>query len=632
MNPSCSSLFHRVRRAWRTMLAAPMGAALLVLAACNGTAVVTLTSTASQDNFLAYRVGLVSVQLQGSGGKSALTVLPSSTTVDFAELTNLSEVLGAAAVSKGSYTQALVTVDYSSAQIVYDDGSVNGTALTPIGVNGQALGQVQITVTLDPNDPFTVASRGASQLALDFSMAASNLVDLSAKTVTVTPLIAASALQIDSKPVRIRGPLAGTAGGSGASTSFMMGVAPFNGTASGAGRLAIVPTDATDYEVNGIESTGSVGLTQLAGLSAGAFAVAYGTLSTADATTTTTSADGTQTTATSANVTFAATEVLAGSSVQGSGLDRVSGTVAARSGNTLSIEDGTLVAADGTETFLGGTTIVIMSANTLITVFGQTVAEINGPQQVSVGSSIDAFGVATSLSADNATLDASAGRIRIDPTSASGLVTQLGSGSLALGLTMLGGRTAAVFDFAGTGADPASYVVDTGTNSLSLANTAVGGPVIVTGFTTQFGAAPPNFTASALLDPTTIQAELIVDWGAGTASPFTTYDSSSIDVDIHNDSIGARHGIEVGAAVTDLIGMPSDPLIVPDATSSTTVFTIGHTASSTMESFNTYAAFIAKLQQELAGSVLATCVTAVGQYTPGTFTLSATSITLFLNN
>jgi hypothetical protein len=631
MNASCSSLFHGVRRAWRTMLAAPMGAALLALAACNGTAVVTLTSTASQDNFLAYRVALVSVQLQGPSGKSALTVLPSSTIVDFAGLTNLSEVLGAAAVGKGSYTQALITIDYSSAQIVYDDGSVNGTSLTPTGVNGQPLGQVQVTVTLDPSDPFTVASRGASQLALDFSMAASNLVDLSAKTVTVTPLIAASALQIDSKPVRIRGPLAGVAGASGASTSFMMGVTPFNGTAGGAGRLAIVPTDATDFEINGIESTGSVGLTQLAGLTAGTVAVAYGTLATADATTTTTSADGTQTTATSTNVTFAATQVLAGSSVQGSGLDRVSGVVAARSATTLSIEDGTLVAADGTETFLGGTTIVTMSANTLVTVFGQSVPEINGPQQVSVGSSIDAFGVATIVS-DNATLDASAGRIRIDPTSASGLVTQLASGSLALNLNMLGGRTSAVFDFAGTGADPASYVVDTGTNSLSLANAVVGGPVIVTGFTTLFGAAPPNFTASTLLDPTTIQAQLVVDWGAGTASPFTTYDSSSIDVDIHNDSIGARHDIQVGAAITDLIGMASDPLIVPDATSSTTVFTIGHTASSTMESFNTYAAFIAKLQQELAGSVLATGVTAVGQYTPGTFTLSATSITLFLNN
>src|ERR1700685_698259 len=112
MNESRSSLFFTLRGA--------CGAAMLALAACNGTAIVTMTSTASTDNFLAYRVGLVSVQLQTSSGKSGLTVLPASTTVDFATLTDMSEVLGAATVANGSYTSALITLDYSAAQIVDD--------------------------------------------------------------------------------------------------------------------------------------------------------------------------------------------------------------------------------------------------------------------------------------------------------------------------------------------------------------------------------------------------------------------------------------------------------------------------------------------------------------------------------
>ena len=50
----------------------PLGAVLLLaLAACNGTAVVTLTSTPSTDTFLTYRVGLVSVQLQTSNGRKS---------------------------------------------------------------------------------------------------------------------------------------------------------------------------------------------------------------------------------------------------------------------------------------------------------------------------------------------------------------------------------------------------------------------------------------------------------------------------------------------------------------------------------------------------------------------------------
>ncbi len=606
-----------------------MGLALLVLAACNGTAVVTMTSTASQDNFLAYRVGLVSVQLQSGSGKSGLTVLPASTTVDFATLTDVSEVLGAASVTKGSYTSALITLDYSSAQIVYDNASLNGVTLTPVGANGQALGQIQLTVTLDPGDSFSVSSRGTSHLALDFNLAASNVVDLTNNTVTVTPMMAASAMPIDGKQVRIRGPLVSVANSgtsATASTSFTMGVMPFNSTTNGTGRLGVAASNATTYEVNGIESTGSVGQGQLAALGAGTQAVAYGTMTTGNATT----AGATTAAGTSTNVSFTAAQVLAGSSVQAAGLDRVSGVVSARSGNTFTVEDGTLVGADGSVTFLGGTTIVIMGPNTPVTVFGQGGTQINGPQQVSVGSVIDAFGVVTGQSSLNATLDASAGHVRLDTTTASGLVTAQGAGVLSLNLAFLGGRSVAAFDFVGTGASASRYAVNTGT--LDLTNSTAGAPVIVTGLTGSFGVTPPDFTASTLLDPTTIEAELVIDWGAGTAAPFTTYDSSAIDINVHNSSIGVRHQIQVGAQTINVVGLTSDPLIVPNATSSNTVFTIGHAASRTTESFNTYAAFIARLQAELNGTTLVTGVTAVGQYTASTFSLSATSITLFLNN
>ena len=630
MNASRSGLIPALRGALGKSFGALLGVTLLALAACNGTAVVTMTSTASTDNYLAYRVGLVSVQLQTASGSSGLTVLPASTTVDFATLTDVSEVLGAAAGTKGTYTSALITLDYSSAQIVYDDGSVNGMTLTPVGANGQSLGQVQLTITLDPSNSFSVASKGASQLALNFNMAASNVVNAANKTVTVTPMMAASSLPIDSKPVRIRGPLVSVAN-SGTSTtsssSFTMGAMPFNSTGNGAGQLVIVPTDATTYEINGAASTGTAGQGQLAALSTGTLAVAYGTLTATDQTSTTTTVDGTETTSTSTTVSFAATQVFAGSSVQGAGLDRISGIVAARSGNTLAIEDGTLVAADGSETFLGGTTTVIMGANTLVTVYGQGASEANTIQQVSVGSAVDAFGIVTGLSSGNATLDVSAGRVRLDNTTASGLVAVQGSGTLTLNLAFLGGRNIAPFDFAESGANASQYVV----TSTGVSET-LGVPVIVTGLTSSFGAPAPNFTASALLDPTTIPAELVIDWGTGTAAPFTTYDSTAIDVDARNSSIGVRHEIQVGAQTINIVGLSSDPLIEPDATSSDTVFTIGHSVSSTMESFDTYAAFITQLQTELNGTILATGLTAVGPYTASSFTIAASSITIFLNN
>jgi hypothetical protein len=171
--------------------------------------------------------------------------------------------------------------------------------------------------------------------------------------------------------------------------------------------------------------------------------------------------------------------------------------------------------------------------------------------------------------------------------------------------------------------------VNTGLGDLS--NSTVGAPVIVTGQTPSFAAAPLSFTALTLLDPTTIQAELVVDWGTGTATPFTTYNSTAIDLDVGNSSIGPRSQIQVGAQSTAIVGMKSDPMISPNQTSSTSVFAIGHAATSTIENFNTYAAFITQLQTELKGSTLATGMTATGQYTTSSSSFVATSITLFLN-
>ena len=94
----------------------------------------------------------------------------------------------------------------------------------------------------------------------------------------------------------------------------------------------------------------------------------------------------------------------------------------------------------------------------------------------------------------------------------------------------------------------------------------------------------------------------------------------------------AAHQIQIGAQTIDIVGSSTDPIVEPSQTTSNTVYTIGHSAKSTTENFNTYAAFITQLQTELAGGTLATGMTAVGQYTTASYTLEATSVTVFLNN
>ncbi len=628
------------------LFAVPPTLALLAVAACSGSTVVTLTATPSSDPFVTYRVGVASIQLQTSSGKPSSMILPAETTVDFTKVTDLSEVLGAPNVPKGTYGGAEITLDYSNAQIVYDDGSLEGVSLTPVDSNGKALALARVTVSVDPSDPLRSAAKQASRLSLSFNLAASNLVNLSNGTVTITPLFAASMQPIDTKQVRLNGPLL-----SANDSALAAGVMPFDSATAAPGSLSIQPSDTTTYEINGFVFTGAAGQTEIAALPANTVTTVFGTLTATNSAsiitdttptdttptdttpttgTTTTPIVTTPTSSTTSTVTFTASQVLVDGSIQGVGFSRLSGTVSARSGNTLGIEDAALTQNGSAATLVPGTTIVNVGPSTLVTFFGQGVEAAISTQQISVGSVIEAFGTASNTSSGQVLLDASAGRVRLDQTSASGIVTVQGSNTLTLDLTSIGGRAISAFDFTGSGAAPAQYGVAFNP-APDLSNSTVGAPVIVTGFTNAFASAAPNFTASTLLDPTTINAQLVIDWSGGTAAPFSSFDSSSIVLDLATSNFGARHEILIGSQLINLVGLASNPSITP-ATSSSAVYSIGHVSSSKVENFETYPAFVTQLQSELNGTTLATGMTAIGQYTASTFGFSATSITIFLNN
>jgi hypothetical protein len=586
---------------------------LALIAGCNGTAVVTLS--ASPSHFLTYRVGLVAVELKTVDGISSARILPSGTTMDLARLADAGEVLGAAVMPNGKYSEALVTVDYGSAEIIVDDGSLNGMNVTAVDANGQSLGQIQLDLKLDAAGPLHVTSNTVARLALDFNLAASNSVDLTQKTVTVTPLIVANAGAVDDRPVRIRGPLLSA---DTVKLSFIATVTPFEATAGAPGKFVVNSAAGTAYEIDGTPYAGTAGLSQLAAASAGEMTVAYGTFDASDES-------------------FSATRVLAGTSVEGGGLDRITGVVGARAGDTLTVRDAGLHGSDGTDSWVAGVASITVGDATAVTLAAQAGAAVNGPQQISVGSRIVAFGTATTDSAGNVSMDATAGRVRLDDSSASGLVTAQQTGVVTLNLAYLDGRSLAGFDFTGTGtssgADAAAGQYSAGSGGLDLSNATVGSPLEVSGLVTPFGAAPADFNATALEDSTTLQAQLVIDWGAaGTATPFMALNSADLDLDIHNAGIGQRHQIEIGAQTVDLTGLPADPLIVPDGTATTIVYAIGHASTSSVDNFNTFAAFVAALQSDLNGTTLAYNLTAEGHFSAADGTFTATVISVYLNN
>jgi hypothetical protein len=312
---------------------------------------------------------------------------------------------------------------------------------------------------------------------------ASNMVDLASKTDTVSPILAASIAPIDNKQIRVRGGLAAV---DIADSDYTVNVDPFHDHDGGKLSPLVVHTSATTtFEINGTPMAGAAGLALLATLPANTITAAFGTLQTADQS-------------------FTATTVFAGSSVEG-GFDHMTGSVVARRGNTLTVHGARMNDHDGgdNDDFIAGNTTVTIAVSTRVTVQGQSSATpAHGIAEISVGSLIDAFGTASRDNAGKLSLDATAGRVRLDFTHVQGALSSSSTGNITLNLKTIDHQPVSLFSFTGTGSatgvdtNPHQYVVTTG--ALDLSQFALGGSVVGIGFVNPFGATPPDFTAVTL--------------------------------------------------------------------------------------------------------------------------------------
>ena len=623
-------------------LLALSGAAVLVLAACgggmgggatSGTSGTTtpmscgasscgtsmLTMTDAKGDFLSYIVTLTSLQLQTAAGATVET-LPVATKVDFSQLVDLSEVISAGQIPAAEYVSATLTIDYAGANITADDGTGTAVSLSPVDSNGNALtGSVAVSIQLDNANHLVITPGRTGRLAFDFNLAASNTVDLTDDTVTVSPTLVATVVPADNKQVRARGQLASV---DASKDDFVLNVQPFYNQSGNGGQLTVDVTSTTTYQINGTAYVGDAGLTALAALPADTMTAAFGTLQT-----------GTQT--------FTASAVLAGTSLQNPNRDQVFGTVIARSGNTLTVRGATLWDRNGDFNFDRHDLTVTIGNNTTVSEAGTTgsftIADI------SVGQRIDAFGTLSQSGTDmsggmtttgTVSLDATAGAVRLDLTPAWGLVTFMGSGSITLNLQSMNGLPASALNFAGTGtssandANEAAYVVDTGT--LSFTGLALNAPARVFGFVTPFGTAPPDFSARTLVNYSAVTEGLVIDWmRPGSAVAFTglTATSTSLKLDLAN--VGMQHFVQIGPEELDLTSLSGTPSIVP--ASGNVVFSIGHRNHYRTENFNSFADFVSALNGEISGGALVVAVAAAGQFDNTTELFTASRAAVLLN-
>jgi hypothetical protein len=281
----------------------------------------------------------------------------------------------------------------------------------------------------------------------------------------------------------------------------------------------------------------------------------------------------------------------------------------------------TLDRRDGSVRFMRGDATLIVGANTKVTKEGG--GGLLTTDAISVGQRVRAFGVASiEDAAGHVTLDATDGRVRLKITHVIGLVESANPGNLTIAAQAFDGHRTTVFNFAGTGAspatdaDPAHYEIATGSLDLNLL--MPGTPTRVFGFVTPFGSAPPDFTGRTVVDFANVPALLGVGWRpGGTATPFSSMNASGLVIDAQNPDLGLRHHIVLGFQVIDITTLATPVRLVPAPSTAAKRATYAIGKPSQVEIFSDFADFVSALVNELA-SAKAVGLTASGRFDAGT--------------
>jgi hypothetical protein len=592
--------------------------------ACNncGTAMVSLTD--APGDFISYKVNVVSLQLKRSDGTVVETV-PRATQVDFAQLVNLSEIISAGQIPEGSYESVSMTLDFSAAVIVVDNGTtgvtiapanvINGATSKPLAAPNPT--QMTLNLTLGSKDDLVITPRVVANLALDFNLALSNNItpsNTAPTTVTVNPVLTASLTPDTTKQIRVRGPLVSA---DASTNSFIMSVRPFFDSDGSMGQLTVNTTSATAYSINNVSSSGSAGLTQLAALAAGTMIVAYGTWDkTAE--------------------TFTASNVLAGSSVPGIMHDAAEGTVLSRTGNTFVVANGLIRHEEMEDENFAQTVTVTVGASTTVSEDGQPGSFTI--QDISVGQRLQLSGTLGTDGAGHATLDATSGSARLMLTTVSGMVTAVASNLVTINLAAIDHQAPSRLNFAGTGTSTATDAVATAYSigvpaALSTTALSSGVPVRFIGFVAPFGQAPPDFNASTLVSYADTLALLDVEWSApGSTAPFATLSSTQLLIDQTTLQASTEHTIRIGFATLDPSTVSSGLQIVADPSAATLWLAIGHIKSETGQSFAAFSDLVAALKTGLNGTSAVVRIAARGHYDASSGTLSVDQMIVVFND
>ncbi len=595
----------------------------------NGTPVITISTTPGP--FTAYLVEIDQIMLTRSDNTPVYPLLQPQI-VDFTKLNDMPEVFGAPAILEGTYTSAAITVNYGAtlyqaAAQIFVDSNYQSVQLASVDSTGAAAGSVTYTVKFDPAHPLVIKQGVSTPIDFNFDLSAASIINgtVSPAQVTVRPFITASTVPNYTKPLRARGVFVTT---DTANSNFTMNARSFFDTQGTPVGAITVQTDAnTTYNVNGAVFQGAAGLAAVKALQINTIVEAYGTFGNLN------------------NLTpnFVATQVYAGVAVENLLTDRITGTVASRSGNVLHIHGAELEARNINipigvgVTFQNDLTLTVADT-TLVTVDGHPELQSVPIQDISVGQQVDIEAIAAVDSTNTLILDAKGlptwtaanGLIRLVPTTGWGFLGTPPASGISASVLTLGGYQPESLTFTGTGVDTTAYNIDT--TGIDTSAVAANSFFRFDGRVAPFGTSVPAFTASDVIAASATDQIMTVEWsGSGTTTPFVTKDANGLVVNIGGGSLGSTHVIQTGPLTVDFPLLTSidltspqvNPIIVADPTL-TSQFAIGNPTSTTgLAMFHDYTSFLTQLNTALNGTNTVLKLVAVGKYDQTTNTFTA---------
>ena len=566
--------------------AAPVGAASPDV----GQLIVGVTD--AEGDFLVYDVAIDALTLTRQNG-DVVEALPIETRVNFAELTEVTEILSTATVPAGNYQSVTLHLDFSDAEVIVEDADGNGQQAVLQDASGDPLADLAVDLQLTTTDMIRIAPGRPAAFSLDFDLAASNTVDTSAvpPVVTVDPMLLATPELETDRAHRVRGVIAEV---DEAEQVIALVVRPFRHRNGEFGEFDVHVDENTIYEVDGEGSQGGEGLAMVAALPDRSPLIALGSVNAAD----------------DVRV-FTAEQVLAGSSVPWADADVLIGVVTARQGELLNLAGASIEFSDGRRAFRGSFDVEL-TEDTVVSAPGDGAYDTNS---VSVGQRVIVWGEF----ADDRTLIAD--RVRMKLASLTGEVVAVGG--LSVDLFGLSGRSPERYDFSGTGvdadndADPDNYELDT--SVLPLANIEVGDLIRARGLVNIFGMAPADFLARTVIDVQTDNraGTLWVGWQDGTANPFSSIVPERIDVDLSE----ARLALQLRGVPQDYVDtLETVALLATD--SDRGVYAVKVRGARELHLYRSFADLVDELVEQLDEGRLLHRITAQGRYNVGSSELT----------